>query len=215
MPPKQKITKEMILRSSINLINSCGANKLTARNLAEEIGCSTQPIYSVFSNFQKLEEETADRAESIMLKHMLSYKDENSPFLGLGMGYFEFACQNPELFRFLYMTGKRKLILSVNGKWFNTMIDHMMGDAVIKTLPAESHKELLKDMSIYTHGLCTAMISNNVTEQEKLTFRKLLRETGFKLTIYHLYKFRGTIDEDKMKEECRKIKGIPDKTNQG
>ncbi|MCH5154906.1 MAG: TetR/AcrR family transcriptional regulator [Clostridiales bacterium] len=52
MPPKQSITKESILESAYEIVLEQGLQQITARNVAEKLKCSTQPIYWYFTNKQ-------------------------------------------------------------------------------------------------------------------------------------------------------------------
>ena len=45
-----KYSKEDILGKSVDFIKMYGYSKLTVRELANYIGCSTQPIFRLFSN---------------------------------------------------------------------------------------------------------------------------------------------------------------------
>ena len=50
MPPKVKITKEDIIKTSLELIKKYGVESVNARAIAKELNCSTQPIFSNFSS---------------------------------------------------------------------------------------------------------------------------------------------------------------------
>lgn len=54
MPPKQTITKEQILESAYEIVIEKGLQKINARNVAEKLKCSTQPIYWYFDNMPNL-----------------------------------------------------------------------------------------------------------------------------------------------------------------
>lgn len=53
MPPKQTITKERILESAYEIVIERGLQQITARNVAEKLKCSTQPIYWYFKDKQE------------------------------------------------------------------------------------------------------------------------------------------------------------------
>ena len=46
-----KFSKEDILEKSVEFIKEQGYSKLTVRELAKYIGCSTQPIFKNYENF--------------------------------------------------------------------------------------------------------------------------------------------------------------------
>lgn len=54
--PKQRITKQMILDVAFNLAREKGYEQVVVKNIADEIGCSVQPIYSYFENMESLKE---------------------------------------------------------------------------------------------------------------------------------------------------------------
>ena len=57
MPPIPKISKEMILESSIDIIRKDGIENLNVRNIANKLSCSTQPIMYHYKNMDMLKEE--------------------------------------------------------------------------------------------------------------------------------------------------------------
>lgn len=60
--PKQRITKEMILDVAFRLARESGYEQVLLKNVAVEIGCSVQPIYSYFSNMEALKEAVVGEA---------------------------------------------------------------------------------------------------------------------------------------------------------
>lgn len=46
----KKITRQKILEASIDVIKKYGYEKFSVRNIAKQLGCSTQPIYSEFGD---------------------------------------------------------------------------------------------------------------------------------------------------------------------
>ena len=54
MARKEQITKEKILETAFDLAREEGIDSVTARKLATRIGCSTQPIFRVYSNMNEL-----------------------------------------------------------------------------------------------------------------------------------------------------------------
>ena len=49
MPAKKQVTKEMILNAALKLLQEQGYDAVNLRQLAKELGCSTQPVYLSFS----------------------------------------------------------------------------------------------------------------------------------------------------------------------
>ena len=54
MPPKAKVTRDMILEAAFALVRQEGHSALNARALARKLGCSTQPILYNFATMEAL-----------------------------------------------------------------------------------------------------------------------------------------------------------------
>ena len=102
------ITKESLLEAAIELLKREGMQALTARKLAKEANCSTQPIFRVYSSMEELNADVFEIVASIFSKHCSEYpKTSNVPFVDLGLAYISFAGQQKELFRILFVSDER------------------------------------------------------------------------------------------------------------
>ena len=54
MPPKAKITKQMIVDAGFELAREGGMEHVNARAVAEKLGCSTQPVMYHFQTIEEL-----------------------------------------------------------------------------------------------------------------------------------------------------------------
>ena len=54
MPPKVKITKEMIIDAAFEIARSEGAENINARTVSKKLGCSTQPVMYHFKTIEEL-----------------------------------------------------------------------------------------------------------------------------------------------------------------
>lgn len=66
MPPKAKITKEMIINAAFDIARTEGAEQINARTVSQKLGCSTQPV---MYNFQK----SIHKAGNIRKSRFVSY----------------------------------------------------------------------------------------------------------------------------------------------
>lgn len=57
MSRKIKYSKEEILEKSIEFIKEKGYSTLTVRELAKYIGCSTQPLFKNYDNFDSYKDD--------------------------------------------------------------------------------------------------------------------------------------------------------------
>lgn len=102
MPKKPATTKEAMIDGAFRLIKEQGYQVLTARNLASALGCSTQPIMYQFPNLDTLKDLTYQKADAFHSDYILSGSD----LLDIGLRYIRFAEEEPNLFRFLFQSGK-------------------------------------------------------------------------------------------------------------
>lgn len=50
MPPKAKITREMIIHAGIEIVREHGIENVNARTVSKKLGCSTQPVMYHFKS---------------------------------------------------------------------------------------------------------------------------------------------------------------------
>ena len=102
MPKKPTTTKEDMIEGAFRLVREQGHEALTARNLAAFLGCSTQPIMYRFPNLDILKDLTYRRADAFHSEYLLAGGD----LLEIGLRYIRFAQEEPQLFRFLFQSGR-------------------------------------------------------------------------------------------------------------
>ena len=75
MPPKVKITKEMIIDAAFEIARSEGAENINARTVSKKLGCSTQPVMYHFKTIEELKRavyEKSDEYHSAYIMNMHS-----------------------------------------------------------------------------------------------------------------------------------------------
>lgn len=102
MPAKKQITKEMILSAALKLLREQGYDAVNLKQLANGLGCSTQPVYLSFSGMEELRGELTPLAVAEFERYMKSDSEDGVVCL-YGMRYITFAKEEPHLFRFLFM----------------------------------------------------------------------------------------------------------------
>ena len=105
MPPKFKFTRDEITSAAVNVTRKKGPDGLTARALAEELGCSVKPIFGLFKNMEEVQSAVMNAAqdiyESYLAEDMTSGK--YPLYKASGMAYIRFAKEEHELFKLLFM----------------------------------------------------------------------------------------------------------------
>ena len=104
MAPRNKFTSEEMLRVAMQIIRKYGYNALTAQRIADALGTSTRPIFTCFETMEKVKAEVYAEALKVYDDYMNIGLKEKIPFFGVGMQYIRFAKEEPELYRFLFLT---------------------------------------------------------------------------------------------------------------
>ena len=103
MARKETITKDYLFETAFQMLRDEGIENITARKLAAKAGCSTQPIFRLYSNMEELWQELFERAVDYFEEY---YNDAKlydfTPFVNLGITYIQFAVEEKNLFQMLF-----------------------------------------------------------------------------------------------------------------
>lgn len=161
--PKIKFDKEMIISKSINYIDENGIDEITVRNLANHIGCSTQPIFRIYKNSDDLLKDVYCAIENFYEEFIANAIEQTDiPFLGMGIGYIAFAQKHPNLFYVLFLSShyqKGSLLDFFQNVESDTVITEMSSQI---GLSKELCRLLLRDIWLLTHGIATMIYTKQV-----------------------------------------------------
>ncbi len=162
MSRKQSITKEMLLEAAFTIVKDRGKDELSARNLAGQCGCSTQPIFRIYSGMGELEHELFEKCIDFFSDFYKKCPEtENVPFVNLGLAYIKFASEYPNLFRLLFIDGANSgmsMYDLINGGKNNFVIHE------IKKIPDISTDEagvIFMRIWIFIHGMACMVIRDD------------------------------------------------------
>lgn len=165
--PKVKYNKDIIISKSREYIDKYGVQKVSIRNLAKYIGCSTQPIFRHYNNSEELLNDVYESMEEyyeVFVEEVS--KQIEIPFLGMGLGYINFAKVHPNLFYALFMDTyykKESLLEFFKNEESNLVISEMSRQI---ELDEESCRLLLRDIWLLTHGIATMIYTKQVKYQD-------------------------------------------------
>ena len=106
MPPKVKITKNMVANASFEIIRASGHESLSARTISEYLKCSTQPVLYSFRTVDEIREAAYGIADRYHTEFIMPKETDEIPILALGLNYVRFGQEEKNLFRFLFQTDK-------------------------------------------------------------------------------------------------------------
>jgi AcrR family transcriptional regulator len=106
MPPKKQILKQHIIEKAFEIVRGEGYESLTARRLAKELNCSTQPIYQAYADMKELKAELIKKAQEQMISYIMNTRDKEL-VVGLShiLSYIRFAMDEKYLFQLIFTSG--------------------------------------------------------------------------------------------------------------
>ena len=175
MPPKMKITEEMIVGAGFEIVRENGIEGLTVRAIADRIGCSTQPILYGFKTVEEIKHAVYDKADRFHTEYLMNLDKPNGVMLGIGLNYIRFAIREPNLFRFLFQSGyaaENSLLEMVNSEELVPVLSAMR-DAMRMNM--EQTKEVFLTIAMFVHGYASIIANNSLEYDEKLVAEHLKR----------------------------------------
>ena len=107
MPAVRKVSREEIVDAALDVLRDGGFSAVNARSVARKLGCSTQPIYFSFQNMDELKAALTERAiqlhERRVRDSLRAHEGTDSRYSSYGMGFVQFAAEEKQLFRWLYL----------------------------------------------------------------------------------------------------------------
>jgi AcrR family transcriptional regulator len=176
MPPQLSFTNEEILNAAFEIVRKEGWGALSARRIAQELNCSTHPIYRAFQSMSELETALIEKAKAYVRSYLLTRDDETKePFLNIGLRYLRFAKEEKELFKLLFMSGKVAVDLETSDYPAVVFLERMKQDPHLQRLDDKRLRQIFMEMWIFTHGLTTLVSVNSLKNPDKFMAEYLER----------------------------------------
>ena len=172
MAPKVKTSKEDIINAAIEIVRSSGAAALNARTIATKLNCSTQPIFSNFSNMEELNVAVLKKADMLCQEYMTREVESGKypVYKANGMAYIRFAKEEKELFKLLYMRVRSDKMITEETELTEKM------EVIVKNntgLDSESTKLFHLEMWAYVHGIATMFATGYLDLEWQLVSKML------------------------------------------
>lgn len=176
MPPTVKVDNQAILQAALDVTKEKGSDALTARNIAQKLHCSTQPIFRVYENMAALKKDLFEYANQFFARYIMMPSDGGDPFFNIGFRYIQFAKDEANIFKMMFMSGcveSDNLI-----ELFTSDKDNIK---IMKAIPNfanctnEQIKDLFVKIAICTHGIASLVATNDI-EFDSTAISKLLTE---------------------------------------
>jgi len=175
MPPKTVYTRNKIIDAALEVIRKKGVEKLSAQEVARELGGSTMPIYVQFPSMVELHQAVDERCLELLKDAELQVRT-GKPFFDMGIGYVAFARSEQRLFRDVLLP--MNLDMSENGPFIQSCLPYMEKDPILALLPRERLAPLCMKMWIFAHGLATMSSLNHFMNKDVDQAVQILDEVG-------------------------------------
>ncbi|MBU9723544.1 MULTISPECIES: TetR/AcrR family transcriptional regulator [Bacillaceae] len=157
MPPKAEITREKIIDAGFRVVREDGLGELSARNIAKKLNCSTQPIYSLFKNMGEMKDAVYERVIAFQRQELANFKsDHQSKALNLAVGILQFAKNEKQLFRTIYLSGHKTYNLHEEEFIGEALtLDYLRESSRVKFIDEQKQRQIFLSLTIYLIGIGT------------------------------------------------------------
>lgn len=159
MPPKFKFTREQIITAALDITRKNGIAGLTARGLASELGSSVKPIFGLFQNMEEVQREVISAANTLYQSYIQRGMESSKypPYKASGIEYIQFAKEEKELFKLLFMRDRTGEKIEENREEVRPILNIIM-----KNLGLNEDEAFLfhLELWLYVHGIATMVATN-------------------------------------------------------
>lgn len=162
MPPTPIITKQDIINAGIQLIRENGIRSINARSLAKSLSCSTKPLFRIYKNMEELKKDIKKDLDNYYNDFMEKNMTNENRLLSQGISYIEFACSEKMIFSSLFMNmtmAGSSLQDIIHAEWNRASIENAKALTGLSTEKAEM---LFINFWLYSHGIATQIVSNDI-----------------------------------------------------
>lgn len=202
MPRKPQFTKEEIAEYGLDIVRKQGMECLTTRELAKHLGTTVAPIFVHYPTMDELKKAVRSLARNIYRGYLHRGLAEDIPFRGVGMQYIQFAKNEPELYRLLFLSDNTE-----DAKESHFAMDELAytQDLVRESLQSIYNMNALaadhyfRDLWLVAHSLATLLVTGGCTYTDD-EIRSIFTEIS--VSVCKAYKeipglVEGTYDIDK------------------
>lgn len=183
MPPKVKITKEMVVNAAFEITRKCGIEAVNAKSVANYLKCSTQPVMYNFATIEELKLTVFDKAFAHMKNEVVFPKGEKSkyPMREVGLSYISFTKREPNLFKLLFESSYSERcpvdelgvdldfqpVIEAFAEFLNTTVEEARAEWLIRYF--------------MIHGIATRMVNQKLDYSEEQLLEFMTRFDGGRL----------------------------------
>lgn len=174
MPPKAKITRDMVIDAGVEVVREQGIENVNARTVSEKLGCSTQPVMYHFKKIEDMKKAIYQKVNEYHTEYITNIEGI-SPLMEIGLAYVRFGAQEKNLFHFLFQTNE------FAGKSISELIDdeELLPVLTIMSqkmcLDMEQTKEIFRLVFLFVHGYASMFANNSLKYDENIIMADMKR----------------------------------------
>ena len=175
MPPRTRVTAEMIVDAAVEVVRQSGFESINARTVSGQLHCSTQPVMYHFSTIDSLKKAAYKQVDHMHSEYLMNTPPGQDPILGIGLNYVRFAVEEPQLFRFLFQSGyaeENNLLEMVDSEELVPILTAMQEGA---GLSLRKTRNVFITVALFAHGYASIIANNHLEFDEKLISEHLER----------------------------------------
>ncbi len=178
------LTKKQIIQCAFDIANKKGKAAITIREIANQLGKSTAPIYTQYKSIDAIFNDLI-----IYIREQIYISTQQkrtiSSFLNIGVGFLAFVIENKLIFNDFFLTMDEPLYNISNKD--HSYLDQMKKNPFMSVFTDNQLETIIYDMQVYTYGLA-AMICTNIGGNHDLDYYKnKLEINGNSLMNYYIY----------------------------
>ncbi len=166
MPPKAKVTKDMVIDAAVEVARNSGGESISARTVSEKLNCSTQPVMYHFPTIEALKRAAYQKADAYHSAWLLDIHSENA-MKDMGLNYIRFGAMEKNLFRFLFQSNafsEKTLSELIDAEEIQPVIQAVSREAGVS---AEQAKQIFRILFLMVHGYASMFANNEMEYDEK------------------------------------------------
>ena len=176
MPPKAKITKEMIVDTAFHIVQKEGVDKVTARSISEQLNCSTQPVLYYSSTVEDIKKAVYKRTDEYHTNYIMNMEEDyGNPMLAIGMNYIRFAIEERNLFRFLFQSNEFSGVSMLDLLEMEELLPLLTVLQKELDISMDDAKEVFSTLFIFVHGYASLYANNTMVYEEEDLITKLTK----------------------------------------
>lgn len=168
MPPKARISKEMIIEEAFQIARTQGGDKITVRSISQRLKCSTQPVLYYFATVEKIKAVVYQQANDYHTRWLMNMEhDYGNPMLRIGMNYIRFAVEERNLFHLLFQSNEFSgvsLMDLVQSEELEPVMQVLRQETGVTT---DEAKEIFTTLFVFVHGYASMFANNEMVYDEK------------------------------------------------